>query len=83
MSNSGTWTLVLARVEPGNTATIEVVDTGTGATEPEYFLDEQTIGFLWRSDGRRSIWPWSNLLSADFTPTSATGADAPPKKANP
>lgn len=66
-STDGSWRLVLAIIEPGNSATIPIVQLPDGATEPEWYSGEQTLTFVWR-DGRRQVWSWANLLSADYEP---------------
>lgn len=66
-STDGSWVLTLASVQTGNTATIPIVQLSMGATEPEWFGGEQTLTLVWL-DGRRQVWPWANLLSADYTP---------------
>lgn len=65
--SAGQWKLTLARVEPGNSATIPVELTDTGGTEPEWYENEQTLTLVYR-DGRRTVWSWANLLCADYTP---------------
>jgi hypothetical protein len=66
-STDGSWTLTLAVIEPGNSATIPIVQLPDGATEPAWFGGEQTLTFVWR-DGRRQVWSWANLLTADYQP---------------
>lgn len=66
-STDGSWRLTLAVVQPGNSATIHIVQLADGATEPQWIEHEQTLVFLW-ADGRRQVWSWASLLSADYEP---------------
>lgn len=66
-SVDGSWVLTLAVIEPGNSASIAIVQLPTGATEPRWYEAEQTLTFVWE-DGRRKVWSWANLLSAEYEP---------------
>lgn len=74
-SPAGKWVLILAAVEPGNTATIDLVTTVTG-TEPDVHLDPGAIRFV-HGDGRVHCWAWAALLSACFTPPEPVYVYAP------
>lgn len=66
-STDGSWVLTMAVIEPGNTATIPIVQLPDGSTEPESYEGEKTLTFVWAS-GRRVVWSWTNLLRAEYTP---------------
>lgn len=66
-STDGQWVLTLAVIEPGNSATIPIAQRPLGDTEPAWYASEHTLTFVW-NDGRRQVWSWANLLTADYTP---------------